>query len=47
MAFMYVSGRPCLDFSGTLKFRGSAEAEELLTAPRLLSDWAIQAGLAR
>lgn len=45
MTFMYVSGRACLDFSGTLKFRGSAEAEELLTAPRLLSDWAIQAGL--
>src|ERR1700722_13978843 len=42
---MYVSGRPCLDFSGTLKFRGSAEADELLTAPRLLSDWATQAGL--
>ena len=45
MTFMYVSGRPCLDFSGTLRFRGSAEADELLTAPRLLSDWAIQAGL--
>jgi predicted RNA-binding Zn ribbon-like protein len=45
MTFKYVSGRPCLDFLGTLRFRGGTEAEELLTDPRLLSDWARQAGL--
>jgi predicted RNA-binding Zn ribbon-like protein len=45
MTFMYVSGRPCLDFSGTLRFRGGAQADELLTDPSRLSDWAIQAGL--
>jgi predicted RNA-binding Zn ribbon-like protein len=45
MTFKYVSGRPCLDFVGTLRFRGGTEAEELLTDPRLLSDWARQAGL--
>jgi predicted RNA-binding Zn ribbon-like protein len=44
MKFVYVSGRRCLDFAGTLKYRMSAR-EELLTDPRLLSDWAIQAGL--
>ncbi|SPM36657.1 hypothetical protein MRAB57_4498 [Mycobacterium rhizamassiliense] len=45
MAFTYVSGRPCLDFMGTLKYRGGAGAEELLTGPECLSEWAIQAGL--
>jgi predicted RNA-binding Zn ribbon-like protein len=44
MKFVYVSGRRCLDFVGTLKYRQSAR-EELLTDPRLLSDWAVQAGL--
>lgn len=44
MKFVYVSGRRCLDFAGTLKFRMSAR-EELLIDPGLLSDWAIQAGL--
>jgi predicted RNA-binding Zn ribbon-like protein len=42
--FVYVSGRPCLDFAGTLKHRDSAR-EELLTDPNRLSDWAVQAGL--
>ena len=42
---MYVSGRPCLNFCGTLKFRGDPKAEELLTEPHRLSDWAIGAGL--
>jgi predicted RNA-binding Zn ribbon-like protein len=44
MNFVYVSGRRCLDFVGTLKYRQSAR-EELLTDARLLSDWAVQAGL--
>lgn len=44
MTFVYVSGRRCLDFVGTMKHRDSTH-EELLTAPELLSDWAIQAGL--
>jgi predicted RNA-binding Zn ribbon-like protein len=45
MTFRYVSGRRSLDFAGTLKYRGSSKAEELLTDPQRLSDWAIQAGL--
>jgi predicted RNA-binding Zn ribbon-like protein len=44
MKFVYVSGRRCLDFAGTMKYRISVR-EELLTDPRLLSDWAVQAGL--
>ena len=44
MKFLYVSGRRCLDFAGTLRYRGSAR-EELLTNPQQLSDWAVQAGL--
>jgi predicted RNA-binding Zn ribbon-like protein len=44
MKFKYVSGRPSLDFAGTLKYRDSA-CEELLTSPQQLSDWAVQAGL--
>jgi predicted RNA-binding Zn ribbon-like protein len=42
--FGYVSGRRCLDFAGTMKYRHSSR-EELLTHPELLSDWAVQAGL--
>jgi predicted RNA-binding Zn ribbon-like protein len=42
--FVYLSGRPCLDFVGTVKHRDSAR-EELLTQPELLSEWAVQAGL--
>jgi predicted RNA-binding Zn ribbon-like protein len=45
MKFKYVSGRPCLDFVGTLRYRDSSKAEELLTKPQRLSDWAVQAGL--
>jgi predicted RNA-binding Zn ribbon-like protein len=45
MKFKYVSGRQCLDFVGTLKHRGRSKAEELLTTPQQLSDWAVQAGL--
>src|SRR5262249_11964657 len=44
MKFKYVSGRRCLDFAGTLKYRRSAP-EELLTDPDQLSEWAVQAGL--
>ncbi|HWF27391.1 MAG TPA: ABATE domain-containing protein [Mycobacterium sp.] len=44
MKFVYVSGRRCLDLAGTMKYRLSAR-EELLTEPRLLSDWAVEAGL--
>src|SRR6516225_970228 len=44
MKFQYVSGRRCLDFAGTLRYRASAR-EELLTNPQQLSDWAVQAGL--
>jgi predicted RNA-binding Zn ribbon-like protein len=44
MKFVYVSGRRCLDFAGTLKHRTSA-SEELLTEPDRLSAWAVQAGL--
>ena len=44
MKFVYVSGRRCLDFAGTLRHRRSAR-EELLTDPDRLSKWAVQAGL--
>jgi predicted RNA-binding Zn ribbon-like protein len=44
MKFVYVSGRRCLDFAGTLRYRTSAP-EELLTDSDRLSDWAVQAGL--
>lgn len=44
MIFVYVSGRQCLDFFGTLKHRDSSR-EELLTQPQSLSDWAVQADL--
>jgi predicted RNA-binding Zn ribbon-like protein len=42
--FVYVSGRRCLNFAGTMKYRTSVR-EELLTDPQLLSEWALQAGL--
>jgi predicted RNA-binding Zn ribbon-like protein len=42
--FLYVSGRLCLDFAGTMKHRDSTR-EDLLTHPRLLSDWAVGAGV--
>ncbi|MDT5351753.1 MAG: hypothetical protein QOJ56_285 [Mycobacterium sp.] len=44
MTFVYLSGRRCLDFVGTVKHRASTR-EELLGNPQLLSDWAVQAGL--
>ncbi len=44
MTFVYVGGRRCLNFVGTMKHRDSSR-EELLTEPELLSDWAVQGGL--
>src|SRR5271170_4169068 len=44
VTFVYVSGRRCLDFARTLKWRQSAR-QELLTDPELLSDWAVQVGM--
>jgi len=43
VTFVYSSGR-FLNFVGTMKQRNSAR-EELLTEPKLLSDWAVQGGL--
>jgi len=43
-SFKFVSGRRCLDFVGTLKYRTSAR-EELLTVPQQLSTWAVESGL--
>jgi predicted RNA-binding Zn ribbon-like protein len=34
-----------LNFAGTRKWRRTPAPEELLTQPKLLSDWAVQAGL--
>jgi predicted RNA-binding Zn ribbon-like protein len=45
MKFKYVSGRRCLDFVGTRKYRLRPEPEEMLTAPQRLSEWAVQAAL--
>jgi predicted RNA-binding Zn ribbon-like protein len=44
VTFIYVGGRHCLNFVGTLRYRDSAR-EEQLTTPELLSDFAVQAGL--
>lgn len=44
MTFIYVGGRRCLNFVGTMKHRRSSR-EELLTGPELLSDWAVEGGL--
>ncbi len=40
-----MSGRPCLDLLGTLKWRRRDESEEQLTAPVDLARWAVAAGL--
>ena len=45
VTFVYVGGRECLNFAGTRKWRRTPAPEELLTQPKLLSDWAVQAGL--
>jgi predicted RNA-binding Zn ribbon-like protein len=44
VTFIYVGGRQCLNFVGTMKHRRSSR-EEMLTEPALLSDWAVQGGL--
>jgi len=44
VTFVYLSGRQCLNFVGTMTHRLSSR-QELLTGPELLSDWAVQAGL--
>jgi predicted RNA-binding Zn ribbon-like protein len=44
VTFVYVGGRQCLNFVGTMKHRHSSR-EELLIEPELLSDWAVQGGL--
>jgi predicted RNA-binding Zn ribbon-like protein len=44
VTFIYVGGRPCLNFVGTIKHRHGSP-EELLTRPEALSDWAVQGGL--
>jgi predicted RNA-binding Zn ribbon-like protein len=44
MTFIYLGGRQCLNFVGTVKHRHTSR-EELLTEPELLSDWAVQGGL--
>src|SRR6201998_393677 len=45
VTFVYVGGRESLNFAGTRKWRRTPAPEELLTQPKLLSDWAVQAGL--
>jgi predicted RNA-binding Zn ribbon-like protein len=44
VTFVYVGGRHCLNFAGTVRHRHTSP-EELLAEPALLSDWAVQAGL--
>jgi predicted RNA-binding Zn ribbon-like protein len=44
MKFVFVCGRACLNFAGTLKHRLTSR-EERLVEPEILSDWAVQAGL--
>jgi predicted RNA-binding Zn ribbon-like protein len=44
VTFVYVGGRRCLNFVGTLKHRNGSR-EELLTEPKSLSDWAVEGGL--
>lgn len=45
MTFAYVSGRPSLDFVGTLKWRRRPEPEEQLDAPPRIGEWARGANL--
>jgi predicted RNA-binding Zn ribbon-like protein len=44
VTFIYVGGRHCLNYVGTMRHRHSSR-EELLIEPELLSDWAVQSGL--
>jgi predicted RNA-binding Zn ribbon-like protein len=45
MNFVFVSGRPSLDFAGTLKWRVRERPEEQLGTPGLIGEWAVAAGL--
>ncbi|GAB1823503.1 CGNR zinc finger domain-containing protein [Herbidospora sp. RD11066] len=45
MGFVFVSGRRCLDFAGTRKWRRSEAPEEQLLSPADLSAWVEAAGL--
>ncbi|GAA2598055.1 CGNR zinc finger domain-containing protein [Winogradskya consettensis] len=45
MSFVFVSGRPSLDFAGTLKWRRRAQGEEQLSSPADLASWASSASL--
>ncbi|MFI5933637.1 CGNR zinc finger domain-containing protein [Actinoplanes sp. NPDC051494] len=45
MTVVFVSGRPSLDFAGTLKWRRRPRGEEQLPTPGHLADWPVSAGL--
>jgi predicted RNA-binding Zn ribbon-like protein len=45
MEFVLVSGRPGLDFLGTLKWRRTGRPEEQLDTPARLGEWALAGGL--
>lgn len=45
MTFVYVSGRPSLDFAGTLKWRRREHVEEQLVRPDGVGEWALGADL--
>ena len=44
MTFVFVSGRPSLDFAGTRKWRRNIP-EEQLTKPSAITSWVLEAGL--
>jgi len=46
MGFTWTSGRPSLDYLGTLRWRGRPESREYLSQPSDLADWGTQSGLA-
>lgn len=45
VTFAFRSGRPCLDFAATLRFRSTPMPDELLRHPRDVVNWAAQSGL--
>lgn len=45
MSFVWVSGRPSLDYLGSLRWRRGPEPREYLCQPFDLADWGIQSGL--
>jgi predicted RNA-binding Zn ribbon-like protein len=44
MSFLWISGRPSLDYVGTLRWRRGPEPREYLSQPSDLADWGIQSG---